>query len=276
MADAEIRQPKRIEQYQSILVDLVLVAQRTGCNAGCCSVRSSLQDSVFDDPDPAMSTTIYLPANRPASLRWEMRHAILMPSHIRISRNYQLRGDRGPVHPEERRDGRAEAVFRSSSRAILRCDKYHRREDRVGSGLCAPIPGPLACRTCVEASGMSVTVARIERVTHRYGSTFALNDLTLDIPGQCMVGMIGPDGVGKSTLLALISGVRKIQTGAVMVLGGNLADRHRRESYGQIAYLPQGWGAISIRHSAFTTISIFSGASSAKAQPSGASASTSF
>src|SRR5215467_5987083 len=56
-------------------------------------------------------------------------------------------------------------------------------------------------------------VARIERVTHRYGRRFALNDLTLDIPARCMVGMIGPDGVGKSTLLGLISGVRKIQTG---------------------------------------------------------------
>ena len=54
-------------------------------------------------------------------------------------------------------------------------------------------------------------VASVERVTHRYGKTFALNDLTLDIPAQCMVGMIGPDGVGKSTLLALISGVRKIR-----------------------------------------------------------------
>ena len=53
-------------------------------------------------------------------------------------------------------------------------------------------------------------VSRIERVSHRYGKTFALNDLTLDIPANCMVGMIGPDGVGKSTLLALISGVRKI------------------------------------------------------------------
>ncbi len=56
-------------------------------------------------------------------------------------------------------------------------------------------------------------VARIEGVTHRYGKTFALNDLTLDIPANCMVGMIGPDGVGKSTLLGLISGVRKIKTG---------------------------------------------------------------
>ena len=53
-------------------------------------------------------------------------------------------------------------------------------------------------------------IARVERVTHRYGKTLALDDLTLDIPAQCMAGMIGPDGVGKSTLLALISGVRKI------------------------------------------------------------------
>ncbi len=58
-------------------------------------------------------------------------------------------------------------------------------------------------------------VARIEHATHRYGATFALDDLTLDVPGQCMAGLIGPDGVGKSTLLALISGVRKIQSGTV-------------------------------------------------------------
>jgi ribosome-dependent ATPase len=86
-------------------------------------------------------------------------------------------------------------------------------------------------------------IARIERVTHRYGKTFALNDLTLDIPAQCMVGMIGPDGVGKSTLLALISGVRKIHAGKVMVLDGDMADEHhRRASYGRIAYMPQGLG----------------------------------
>src|SRR5262245_62219486 len=84
-------------------------------------------------------------------------------------------------------------------------------------------------------------VARIERVTHRYGRRFALNDLALDIPARCMVGMIGPDGVGKSTLVGLISGVRKIQTGKVTVLDGNIADAaHRRASYVRIAYMPQG------------------------------------
>jgi ribosome-dependent ATPase len=89
----------------------------------------------------------------------------------------------------------------------------------------------------------STIVAKIERVTHRYGKTFALNDLTLEIPAHCMAGLIGPDGVGKSTLLALLSGVRKIQTGKVIVLDGDMADeRHRRASYGRIAYMPQGLG----------------------------------
>ena len=86
-------------------------------------------------------------------------------------------------------------------------------------------------------------VARIKRITHRYGETFALSDLRLDIPAQCMAGLIGPDGVGKSTLLALIAGVRKIQFGEVIVLDGNMADEHhRRASYGRIAYMPQGLG----------------------------------
>jgi len=96
-------------------------------------------------------------------------------------------------------------------------------------------------------------IARLERVTHRYGKTFALNDLTLDIPAQCMVGMIGPDGVGKSTLLALVSGVRKIQSGKVTVLDGNMADeRHRTASYGRIAYMPQGLG-----RNLYPTLSVF-------------------
>jgi ribosome-dependent ATPase len=96
-------------------------------------------------------------------------------------------------------------------------------------------------------------VARVERVTHRYGKRFALNDLTLDIPAHCMAGLIGPDGVGKSTLLALISGVRKIQTGKVTVLDGDMVDeRHRRASYGRIAYMPQGLG-----RNLYPTLSVF-------------------
>src|SRR5260370_5154556 len=86
-------------------------------------------------------------------------------------------------------------------------------------------------------------IARVEHVTHRYGKTMALNDLTLDIPAHCMGGMIGPDGVGKSTLLALVSGGRKIQSGKLTVLDGNMApEPQRTASYGRIAHTPQVLG----------------------------------
>lgn len=57
-----------------------------------------------------------------------------------------------------------------------------------------------------------------------------------------MVGLIGPDGVGKSSLLSLISGARVIEQGNVIVLGGDMRDpKHRRDVCPRIARMPQGW-----------------------------------
>ena len=86
-------------------------------------------------------------------------------------------------------------------------------------------------------------VARLEGVSHRYRNTTALDAVTLAIPAGVMAGVIGPDGVGKSTLLALIAGVRAIQQGSVAVLGGDMAARrHRTDAEARIAYMPQGLG----------------------------------
>jgi ribosome-dependent ATPase len=89
----------------------------------------------------------------------------------------------------------------------------------------------------------STPVVSIKDVTHCYGGTVALDGLSLDIPSGIMVGIIGPDGVGKSTLMALIAGSKKMQQGTVTVLGGDMASaRHRREACPRIAYMPQGLG----------------------------------
>ncbi|WP_225028615.1 ribosome-associated ATPase/putative transporter RbbA [Xinfangfangia pollutisoli] len=86
-------------------------------------------------------------------------------------------------------------------------------------------------------------VARLTGVTHRYGAVAALQDVTLDIPAGCMAGLIGPDGVGKSTLMALVAGVRQLQAGQVMVLGGDMGRAPvRRATAPRIAYMPQGLG----------------------------------
>ncbi|SFM53665.1 ribosome-associated ATPase/putative transporter RbbA [Marinobacter pelagius] len=90
---------------------------------------------------------------------------------------------------------------------------------------------------------MTDTVARLEGISHRYGETAALCDITLDFPAGCMVGLIGPDGVGKSTLLGLIAGARELQQGSLQVLGGDMAShRFRNRAAPRIAYMPQGLG----------------------------------
>jgi ribosome-dependent ATPase len=89
----------------------------------------------------------------------------------------------------------------------------------------------------------SAPVATVTGLTHRYGKTRALDDVTAEIPSGCMVGLIGPDGVGKSTLMGLIAGAKKIQTGNVHVLGGDMVSaRHRNAVCPRIAYMPQGLG----------------------------------
>ena len=83
----------------------------------------------------------------------------------------------------------------------------------------------------------------LQGVSHRYGKTQALHDVSLSIPQGVTVGLIGPDGVGKSTLLSLVAGVRIIQTGSVHVLGGDMANKKAREGLSlRIAYMPQGLG----------------------------------
>ncbi|HUK10931.1 MAG TPA: ribosome-associated ATPase/putative transporter RbbA [Stellaceae bacterium] len=89
----------------------------------------------------------------------------------------------------------------------------------------------------------TAAAARLDTVTHRYGGRLALDAVTLALPAGGMVGLVGPDGVGKSTLLSLIAGARQIQTGTVTVLGGNMADAaHRSRTCPRIAYMPQGLG----------------------------------
>jgi len=86
-------------------------------------------------------------------------------------------------------------------------------------------------------------VAALDSLTQKYGKVTALDRVTIGIPSDCMVGLIGPDGVGKSTLLGIIAGARQNQSGSATVLGGNISDaRHRRLVCPRIAYMPQGLG----------------------------------
>src|SRR4029079_441473 len=91
--------------------------------------------------------------------------------------------------------------------------------------------------------GSAPPVVSIKDVTHRYKKVVALDGISLEIPAGIMVGIVGPDGVGKSTLMALVAGSKKMQEGTITVLGGDIASvRHRRDVGPRVAYMPQGLG----------------------------------
>src|SRR5690606_26660532 len=95
--------------------------------------------------------------------------------------------------------------------------------------------------------------ARVRAVSHDFGKTRALDDVSVDFPAGRIVGLIGPDGVGKSTLLSLIAGARKVQKGEVEALGADMRDARQRGDVGpRIAYMPQGLG-----RNLYPTLSVF-------------------
>lgn len=86
-------------------------------------------------------------------------------------------------------------------------------------------------------------VAEVTAVTHIYGRTLALEDVSFQIHAGESLALIGPDGVGKSTLLGLLAGARKLQAGSVNVFDGSMSNtQHRNSVCTRIAYMPQGLG----------------------------------
>lgn len=103
------------------------------------------------------------------------------------------------------------------------------------------------------ASSSMQSIVRIRNLTLQYDNITALDTVDLDIPSACTVGIIGPDGVGKSSLLSLIAGAREIQMGRIELFKGDMADKqHREKVCSRIAYMPQGLGK-----NLYPTLSVF-------------------
>ncbi len=87
-------------------------------------------------------------------------------------------------------------------------------------------------------------VVRLNGVSMSYGKVQALRNLSLQIPARTFVGLIGPDGVGKSSMLSLVTGAHAMpEEGELTVLGGDMRSKaHRDLVCPKIAYMPQGLG----------------------------------
>jgi NitT/TauT family transport system ATP-binding protein len=56
-------------------------------------------------------------------------------------------------------------------------------------------------------------------VSHAYGETEVLSDITLDVPSGRIVCLVGPSGCGKSTLLRMVGGLERPDRGEILQVG---------------------------------------------------------
>ena len=78
---------------------------------------------------------------------------------------------------------------------------------------------------------MKEPIIRLQNVYFQRGTRFVLDDVSMDIPRGSIVAIMGPSGVGKTTILRLISGQLQPSRGSIEVNGKLISGLKRKELY---------------------------------------------
>ncbi len=79
------------------------------------------------------------------------------------------------------------------------------------------------------------------------GGRVVLPDLSTTVPAGQVVGLLGPSGGGKSTLIRAIVGVQIVESGTVSVLGRPAGSADLRRRVGYLTQAPSVYGDLTVR-----------------------------
>jgi ABC-type Fe3+/spermidine/putrescine transport system ATPase subunit len=96
---------------------------------------------------------------------------------------------------------------------------------------------------------VGASVLQIVGLTKRYGAATALDNVSLDVPGDCYVSLLGPSGSGKTVLLRVIAGFEAPDDGAIVLDG--------RQMIGAPAF-SRGIGFVFQNFALFPHLSVYS------------------
>ena len=88
---------------------------------------------------------------------------------------------------------------------------------------------------------MTATILEFRNVSFSYGPRLLLDRMSLAIETQEMVALVGPNGVGKTTMLRLISGLLPPASGEILLQGKPLAAWPRRHLRARSLWFLRSW-----------------------------------
>ena len=80
---------------------------------------------------------------------------------------------------------------------------------------------------------------RVDNITFKYDKTDVLSEVTFSVEQGEILGIIGPNGSGKTTILRLLTGILHLQSGNIIIAGQEISSWFRKELAQQIAVVPQ-------------------------------------
>jgi len=78
----------------------------------------------------------------------------------------------------------------------------------------------------------------VDQATKRFGDLLAVDDVSIEVPEGAILGVIGPSGAGKTTVVRMLTGALAPTEGTVRVLGED-PRRFRRRTRQRLGYMPQ-------------------------------------
>lgn len=86
-------------------------------------------------------------------------------------------------------------------------------------------------------------IVKVENLSYFYKNIQALDNINIDLKKGQTIALVGPDGVGKSTLLSILAGAKTPKSGSVEVFGYDITKKNQKSKiYSKIAYMAQGLG----------------------------------